>query len=190
MTFAVAVLLAVGSSTADDPVIVALKASAAVVALRADDVVVPGRYVNNGFLAGDELHLFPDRTYIYVEWADIMPRTIFDKGTWSVAGARLTLSSDASVTWKPTLDRDHVPLRREGVAGEILLLGAEHDLHMFGQLPNDDPSVALGVVARSRTETYTRARAKAVKARLLRSWRPSFFDSGKASCCPCEPPRP
>jgi hypothetical protein len=32
MTFAVAVLLAVGSSTADDPVIVALKASAAVVA--------------------------------------------------------------------------------------------------------------------------------------------------------------
>jgi hypothetical protein len=154
MTLALAVLLVVGSSAADDSVIVTLKASAAVVALRADDVVVPGRHVHDGFLAGDELHLFPDRTYIYVEWADIMPWTIFDRGTWSVAGARLTISSDASVTWKPTLDRDHVPLRREGVTGEVLLLGVEHDLHMFGQLHKDDPSVALGVVARSRTETY------------------------------------
>src|SRR5690348_14970383 len=135
MTVVLAVLLAVGSSTIDDSVVVALKATASVEALPAEDVVVPGRYGHDGVLAGDGLHLFPDRTYIYVEWGDLLPPTIFDKGTWSVAGARLTLSSDASVTWKPTLDRDHVPLRREGVPAEVLLFGVERDLNMLRQLP-------------------------------------------------------
>jgi hypothetical protein len=33
---------------------------------------------------GVDFYLFPDRSYIYVEWADILPPTIFEKGNWTV----------------------------------------------------------------------------------------------------------
>src|SRR6266699_5616844 len=61
-----------------------------------------GKYSNppkefHGGLSGDDLHLFPDGTYIYCEWADIMPVTVYDKGMWRMSGLTIELTSDAEV---------------------------------------------------------------------------------------------
>jgi hypothetical protein len=75
-------------------------------------------------LVGNNLYLFPDRTYIYCEWANIMPKTIFDKGTWTFATGMIELKSDPDVTWNPDLEREFLGVRRPSHT-EILLVGAD-----------------------------------------------------------------
>src|ERR1700741_1698732 len=48
-------------------------------------------------LSGDDLYLFPDKTYIYLEWTDILPETVYDKGAWSFDGRFVRLYTDGSV---------------------------------------------------------------------------------------------
>ena len=47
-------------------------------------------------LSGEDLYLFPDRSYYYVHWADIEPPTIYDKGFWSFSQGVLELHGDHS----------------------------------------------------------------------------------------------
>jgi hypothetical protein len=57
--------------------------------------LLSGHYTDSGGLSGDDLYLFPDKTYIYMEWADILPRTIRDQGAWEYQDSFITLYSDA-----------------------------------------------------------------------------------------------
>ena len=62
----------------------------------------PGPSINNstfgGYaLFGRDLYLFPDSTYIYLEWADIMPSTIYGKGTWAVSNSVVHLCDDRAI---------------------------------------------------------------------------------------------
>ncbi len=133
-----------------------LRAKVAVESLGvADTPRLAGHYTNppkdllrriGGVLSGDDLYLFPDGTYIYCEWADIQPLTIYDKGRWIFANGAVELKSDPDVTWDPGADR------------------------------TDNPELTLLYVAKGRDSTITRSKTAGVKARLLReSWRPEYF---------------
>ena len=78
-------------------------------------VKIAGQYTNpgkelirriGGALSGDVLYVFPDNTYVYCEWADIMPTTVFDKGTWDISDGILKLTSGPEITWNPEVERD------------------------------------------------------------------------------------
>src|SRR6266478_8010109 len=89
-----------------------------------------GKYSNppkefQGALSGSDLYLFPDGTYIYCEWADIEPVTIYDKGTWALVEGLVGLKSDQEVNWNPHVQRKFVLARRASHPDEALLVGVE-----------------------------------------------------------------
>jgi len=63
------------------------------------------------FLGGEDRYLFPDGSYVYCEWTDLMPGSVFDKGKWSVVGNLLKLVSDTDVRWDPDSHLDRLHLR-------------------------------------------------------------------------------
>jgi hypothetical protein len=133
-----------------------------------------------GFLSGDDLYLLPDGTYIYCEWADIEPTTVYDKGTWMATGGLVELKSDPEVTWDPgkyrRYDRRYAAFHRTSRNKEIMLIGVDYALPHFEEVAGDDPAFMLLVVGKKRDATFNRAAARALKARLLKeSWRPEYF---------------
>jgi hypothetical protein len=85
-----------------------------------------GQYSNRGAfldLAGNELYLFHDATYFYTTWADIIPATVCDKGTWAVKGGSLVLKSDGTVSAKEKpKDTLYWPLLKAG-STDVNLMG-------------------------------------------------------------------
>ena len=111
---------------------------------------------------GNNLYIFPDRTYVYCEWAVVMPNTVFDKGTWSFTGGVLELRSDREVTWNPDLERRFLAVRRASHAKEILLIGAEKALRRFEKQAGGDPESMLLIIAKQRLKTISRAEAAGI----------------------------
>lgn len=148
-------------------------------------VQIAGQYKNpsnelikrvGGPLSGNSLYIFPDNTYIYCEWADIMPNTVFDKGTWSFSEGVLRLKSAPEITWDPELERRFLAVRRPFHAKEIILVGIEKELPYFEKDAGDDPELMLLIVARLRDKAVSQASAAGLKASLMREgWRPDFF---------------
>jgi hypothetical protein len=146
---------------------------------------IAGHYANpprelarqlGGFLDGNDLYLFPDGTYIYCEWADIQPLTIYDKGTWMFTNGAVELKSDPDVTWDPEADRTYLAVRRRSKKKEVLLVGVHSDLPRFEAESQDNPEITLLYIVKKRDSTITRSKTARVKARLLReSWRPEDF---------------
>ena len=129
-----------------------------------------------GFLDGNDLYLFPDGTYIYCEWADVQPLTIYDKGRWTFSSGAVELKSDPDVTWDPEADRTYVAVRRRSQKKEVLLVGVHSDLPRFEAESQDNPELTLLYVAKKRDSTITRSKTARLKARLLReSWHPEEF---------------
>jgi len=133
-----------------------------------------------GFLSGDDLYLFPDASYIYCEWADIEPLTVYDKGTWSVAEGLVELKSDSDVTWDPGkyrwYDRRYVAFHRSSSNNEIMLIGIEYALPYFEKKAGHDPVFTLLTNAKKRETTFSRVKAATLKSRLLKeSWHPEYF---------------
>jgi hypothetical protein len=159
-----------------------LKAKIAVESLgTVDKSRLAGHYTNpprdlvkriGGVLSGDELYLFPDGTFIYCEWADIQPLTIYDKGRWTFTNGDVELKSDADVTWDPKADRTYVAVRRSHKK-EILLVGLHRDLPYFEEQARDDPESMLLIVAKGRRTALTQVESARVKARPFKeSWHP------------------
>jgi hypothetical protein len=129
-----------------------------------------------GALSGDNLHIFPDKTYIYCEWADIIPNTVYDKGTWSLTGAVLELKSDPQITWDPELERKFLAVRRPSHNVEILLVGTDRDIKYFEENAGDDPEFMLFLNSKGRGRILGRPETARLKAKLMReSWRPEYF---------------
>jgi hypothetical protein len=129
-----------------------------------------------GALSGDVLYIFPDNTYVYCEWADIMPTTIFDKGSWDLSDGVLKLTSSPEITWNPMVERRFLVVHRRSQAAEILLVGIDKQLPNFEEQAGDDPETMLLIVAKQRESTISQAKAAQVKAKLIReSWRPDYF---------------
>lgn len=127
-------------------------------------------------LAGNSLYIFPDKTYVYCEWADVMENTVFDKGTWSFAEAVLELKSDLEITWDPRLERKFLAVQRPSHSEEILLVGIEKELPYFEKKAGDDPELMLLIVSKQREKPFSQAETAKLKANLMREgWRPDFF---------------
>jgi hypothetical protein len=127
-------------------------------------------------LHGENLYIFSDKSYLYCKWDDEMPKTVFDKGTWTLAGDVLELKSDPEVVWDSKLERRLLVLRRSSRKEEILLVGTEKSLPYFEKHAGDDPELMLLIVALQRETTLSEASTARLKARLMReAWRPSFF---------------
>ena len=129
-------------------------------------------------LSGTELHLFPDGTYMHVEWSDISAPVIDDKGTWQIGGSGVLLRSDSSITWRVGLPRQYAPLHRPQKRREILLLSIPQ-LEYFEKHatdPPNDPEFMLLVTALALEKRYTASEATRVKAQLMKeAWNPKYF---------------
>jgi hypothetical protein len=177
-------ILAIGGDAAQPPPCepaeclraVSSKTAVALVDLAEPSLV--GHWTAGPGLAGSELYLFADHTYIFIEWADVMPETISDKGRWTMAMGLLTLSSDSDVVWDPRNDRRYLSLR-EGDGSEPLLFGVDRTLHVFEWLVEEDPKEAPGyfrAACREKVRTWSDAEAGHLKADLMkRFWRSSAF---------------
>jgi hypothetical protein len=133
-------------------------------------------------LSGSNLYLFPDGSYVYTEWADVLPETIYDKGRWKCALGVLALVPDADITSDPKTHRRYLVLQLRGAAGNAephtVLLGAEADesLGLLGREPAD--VVGYLEPCAFRRTPWSRGEAAKVKARFGKgspSWRPCFF---------------
>jgi hypothetical protein len=134
-----------------------------------------GKYVGP-FKGGDDLYLFPDGTFVYCEWTDVSPLTVYDKGTWRIAEGLVELRSDPKVTWDPEIERRYAAIRRSSGNKEILLIGVARDLVRFEKDAGKDAGFMLLVIAKKRETTFSKEAAGRVKARLLKeAWRPEYF---------------
>lgn len=148
-------------------------------------VKIAGQYENpgkelirriGGALSGDVLYIFPDNTYVYCEWADIMPTTVYDKGTWDISDGILKLTSSPKIAWNPEVERRFLVVHRRSQAAEILLVGIDEKLPYFEEQAGDDPETMLLIVAKQRGNTISQAKTARLKAKLMReSWRPEYF---------------
>jgi hypothetical protein len=128
-------------------------------------------------LAGQDLLLFDDHTYIYVEWADVLPATIFDKGQWRVVPSGLEFVADPEVTWETfRRDRRFLTVESKSRSGTVLLFGIDSSLEMFERLGADKPEDWLTFLAFRRAHGWEPGQSEAEKQRLLKCcWRPTYF---------------
>ena len=136
-----------------------------------------------GMLNGENLYLFPDGSYIYTEWGDVLPETIYDKGAWSIEGGVVRFTPDAAVVWTPGSDRRFVALLPP-TATEVLLVGIDRTLETFLDLVREHPETTplewLEVSALKRKGGITAGEAEALTRRLHEEgWRPGFFDEAQ-----------
>jgi hypothetical protein len=137
-------------------------------------------------VSGSELYLFPDKTYFYLEWADIFPLTICDKGDWRCQAGFLVLLSDGS-TPATSGPRDHeylplvLPTDHATAVGEaqptevelVLLLGAGWNFSYFLENLEEDPEFRLRLCTYCKAESVTPKEAKKLKDELFKEcWRP------------------
>ncbi len=131
-------------------------------------------------LSGNDLYLFPDGSYLYLEWADVEPPTMRDKGSWAFSAGTVRLTSDKEVTWDPDAERSYVVVHREARPKEALLIGLTRALPYFEEKANDDPNFMLLLVAKTRIASIGQKSAAKVKAKLMReAWRPEYFRSSE-----------
>ena len=130
-------------------------------------------------LSGADLYLFPDRSYFWVEWTDILPPTVFDRGRWQADQANIHLVTGVGVTWKTTNEHEFVAIHRLTHPTEVRLIGTNRQLKVFERHATDrsaDLEFFLLIDSLSREEAFDESKVAQLKLKLLaESWRPSFF---------------
>jgi hypothetical protein len=129
-------------------------------------------------LSGSDLYLFPDKTYVYIEWADILPPTIYEKGKWKFENSFIFLEDDGSLT-RSEFPTDHIYLPVTILTGSLhreVLLGYEWSYSHFMEHAGDDPEFILFLFTLERENDISIEQADNLKQRLLKeSWNPEFF---------------
>lgn len=112
---------------------------------------------------GNDLYLFPDASYLYVEWACEMPETIADRGTWSYVDGSIILLTDGTVRGGTNLmDRQYLPiLLKSSSEPELRLISVPYDPDDCG-FPSVDK--LEGKAARNLKQTLMKT-----------AWRPEFW---------------
>jgi hypothetical protein len=135
-------------------------------------------------LVGAELFLFPDGTFFFLEWADIFPTTICDKGNWEFQNGLVVLRTDDTIDRRiGHADNIFLPLiatRSEMSAvstkksERIHLLGMQQDLESYLKSAPDSDSegVFLQLSAYSKTKTIPAHETQAIKYKLFASYAP------------------
>ena len=115
----------------------------------ANPLSLAGHYTTGSGLSGSELYLFPDGTYMHTEWADILPETLSDRGTWSCSEGLLRLFSDGTLSKVHPRDKVYVGLHYNGthpldsisgleVCRYDLLMGTNWDFTWYIESIQDD----------------------------------------------------
>jgi hypothetical protein len=143
---------------------------------------IAGLYVNppnelaqksDSSVVRNNLYLFPDQTYVYVERSSLVPTTIFDKGRWEMANGLLHLKSDTEIKWNPDLERSFLMLQRASHSGEILLVGSGKAVDRFEARAVGNPETALLTVAKQRIKVISPEQIARVRGDLMkRAWHP------------------
>jgi hypothetical protein len=146
--------------------------------VRIEDIL-SGHYVKNMLgLTGTEVYLFPDQTYIWLDWDDISPRTIFDQGTWVYRDGVVALLTDRTVSpGMEYLDRLYVPwiappgelfLPADDLSEQVFLLGAQTDGESVLTQANrgEEAAMAMSYWCYRQTETISRSDAATIKETL------------------------
>lgn len=127
-------------------------------------------------MAGNHLHLFSDHTYIYLEWADILPPTIYDKGAWSFDGHVIRLETDNTVPQKYACqDKVYAPITAEiSGAKQLFLIGIDREYCYFQENAKLGDDFMFLLCFRARVAPS--GNDAATKAKLMKdAWRPDFF---------------
>jgi hypothetical protein len=132
-------------------------------------------------LSGSVLYLFPDGTYLHTRWSDILPETVYDKGSWRAQPGLLTLTPDDDVTWDARTDRQFLIFRGRVTKSQPWLLGLDQALPLSEHLSAEhrgDAETWLVLGSLAREGPWAAGEADRVKKRLGKdtySWRPCFF---------------
>ncbi len=153
--------------------------------VRTTSTEIAGLYVNppnelaeksDSSVVRNNLYLFPDQTYVYVERSSLVPTTIFDKGRWEVASDLLHLKSDTEIKWNPDLERSFLMLQRASHSSEILLVGSGKAVDRFEARAVGNPETALLTVAKQRIKVISPEQTARVRGDLMkRAWHPDRF---------------
>ncbi len=145
------------------------------------DSHLPGEYAGgDGLLSGRRLYVFADHTYVYSEWADVMPETVFDKGTWSVGDRLLVFRPDADVTWRKRgrFDHRHMAIQLQSGASDLILVGVDEQLAFAESARESDgsPEAFLRFISFRRKRSWDPGEESARKAQLMKDcWHPDYF---------------
>jgi hypothetical protein len=151
-----------------------------------------GHYTSKPFtrdmpeLSGEEVYLFPDKTFYYLEWADILPLTIYDIGTWDIKDGILEFKSDSIITWKQTSrkteQRKYVPMYYVKNDKKVLLLmGIGWEFPYFCEQVKKDKKYTdydwmLDINSLNKKEDIGLAEYKKIKEKLFKEcWHPDWF---------------
>jgi len=126
-----------------------------------------GKTWGGGFTSGKDLYLFADGTFLYCEWADIEPLTIYDKGTWSTSNGRLTLASEPATPSSLRPEAEYLVVRRPKRADEAILVGLRDRLPASEAEAKDDPVFALLLVGLVREKSFGATEGRRLKNRLM-----------------------
>ena len=157
-----------------------INAIAPVRELRLTEAALPGEYVGgDGLLSGRILYVFGDRTYIYCDWTDVQPETIYAKGRWSLDKGVLVFKTDSAVTWKRVLiDHRHMAVRLYPGPPTVLLVGIDDEL-VFAERYAPTSGNAAGYVrfiGFTQKRPLTPGETGAIRTRLMKdAWRPDYF---------------
>jgi hypothetical protein len=150
------------------------------------------RRLSGGGLAGSDLYLFPDASYISVEWGDVQPATVNSKGNWTVTNSVARLTDDGSVGFMPERETSlylavtltntayprfitNTPLKR------IVLLGAEGGYnHITSSKQRGDWELLLLIVGLEQVRPIRPEEVAEMRRQIMSdSWRPDFFGKHK-----------
>jgi hypothetical protein len=136
-----------------------------------------GHYTSGVGLSGEECYLFSDASYIYTNWADILPETIYEKGTWSVKHGFIVLKPDGSLP-RSTFPKDHVyaPLRRNENT-DVYLMSHRWDFSYFLDHADKRSSDNMFKICtlRRKSQLSNVAQDEKRKQLMAQAWRPDFF---------------
>ena len=141
-----------------------------------------GTWSVGGGLSGSLLYLFEDQTYIFTEWADIMPETVYHKGTWQVVDSLVSLTVDADVTWERPGDFRFLVYQATGAAA-VRLLGLDRMLGILESVIREMPGhndLALKAASFGRRSGWKPGEALRRKADIMkRCWNPQYYAGPK-----------
>lgn len=144
-----------------------------------------GHYASSFGLTGDDLYLFPEGRYLYLEWGCLEPRTIHDRGWWSVRDGFVELASDGKLPSKDgPRDSRYLALVIGNATRSVMLLGAGWDYQYFCRHAagsgGSGPDFMLTLCTKTRVEAIPPAGRSALYRKLMReSWRPAYFSPGE-----------
>lgn len=150
--------------------------------------IIPGVYssigptlqeYSGGATSGSYFYIFPDGSYIYTEWADIMAETIYEKGHWDIKNSFITFKNDDSLSKERSTSEYYLPFKLGN--GNIVIMGNSWDFTYFSNnyFEGSSPEFIMLLTTHEKVKNINHDDTKLIKDELMEhSWKPWFFAEG------------